>query len=129
MMVVWAELALLAPLDPLVQWWRERRCLDLLDLQVWMGPLECQAILDLKEKWELEETWVPEGLLVKMDFRDRLDFKASRAEWEMLASQAYKVRRETLVLLGKWDLRASRELLDFLDSQVNREFLVCQEIR
>ena len=94
-----------------------------------MGPQECRAILDLRERWELEETWVLEDLLGKMDFRDHLDFRASRAEWEMLASQVYKVRRETLALLGKWDLQVSRELLDFLDSQVNREFLVCQEIR
>ena len=53
---------------------------DLLDLLVLMGHLECLEILDLKEKWELEETWDQGDPPVKTDFKGHLDFRASRAE-------------------------------------------------
>ena len=94
-----------------------------------MEPLECLEILDLKEKWELEEIWDPGDLLVKMVFKDHLDCRASRAELEILVNQVYKVRKETQALVGKWDLLAFKELLDSLDNQDSREYLVCQVTR
>ena len=80
MMAEWEELALLDPLVLLVQWLKEKRCLDLLDLLVLMGHLEFLEILDLKEKWELEETWDQGDPPVKTDFKGHLDYRASRAE-------------------------------------------------
>lgn len=119
------ELVLLDLLVLLELWLKEKRCLDLLDLLVLMGPLECLGIQVLKEKWELEEIWVLGDLLVKMDFKGHLDCRANREELETLVNQVCKVRRETQALVGKWDLLAFKELLDFQDSQVSREFLVC----
>lgn len=126
------ELEELVPVDLLVlleQWWKAKRCLDLLGQQDLMEPLECLGILDLKEKWEREEIWDPGDLLVKMVFKGHLDCRASRAELEILVNQVYKVRRETLALVGKWDLLAFKELLDFQASQASKEFLVCQGTR
>ena len=80
MMAEWEELALLDPLVLLVQWLKEKRCWDLLDLLVLMGHLECLEILDLKEKWEPEETWDQGDPPVKTDFKGHLDYRASRAE-------------------------------------------------
>jgi len=80
MMAEWEELALLDPLVLLVQWLKEKRCWDLLDLLVLMVHLECLEILDLKEKWEPEETWDQGDPPVKTDFKGHLDFRASRAE-------------------------------------------------
>ena len=129
MMVVLEELVLLDLLVLLELWLKEKRCLDLLDLLVLMGPLECLGIQVLKEKWELEEIWDLGDLLVKMDFKGHLDCRANREELETLVNQVYKVRRETQALVGKWDLLAFKELLDFQDSQASREFLVCQGTR
>lgn len=77
------ELEELVPVDLLVlleQWWKAKRCLDLLGQQDLMEPLECLGILDLKEKWEQEEIWDRGDLLVKMVFKGHLDCRESRAE-------------------------------------------------
>lgn len=129
MMVELEELVLLDLLVLLELWLKEKRCLDLQDLLVLMGPLECLEIQVLKEKWELEEIWDLGDLLVKMDFKDLLDCRANREELETLVNQVYKVRRETQALVGKWDLLAFKELPDFQDSQASREFLVYQGTR
>lgn len=46
-----------------------------------------------------------------------------------MVNRVYKVRRETQARVGKWDLLAFKELLDFLDNQDSREYLVCQVTR
>jgi len=46
-----------------------------------------------------------------------------------LVNRVYKVRRETQARVGKWDLLAFKELLDSLDNQDSREYLVCQVTR
>ena len=46
-----------------------------------------------------------------------------------MVNQVYKVRRETQAQVGKWDLLAFKELLDFQASLASKEFLVCQGTR
>ena len=46
-----------------------------------------------------------------------------------MVNQVYKVRRETQAQVGKWDLLVFKELLDSLDNQDSREYLVCQVTR
>jgi len=85
--------------------------------------------LEQREKWELEETWVPEVLLEKMDFRVLQVCKVKREELEMLVNLDYKDRKETRALMEKWDHLEFKEHQDYLDSLDNREYLDFLEIK
>jgi len=85
--------------------------------------------LEQREKWELEETWVPEVLLEKMDFRVLQVCKVKREELEMLVNLDYKDRKETRALMEKWDHLEFKVPQDYLDSLDNREYLDFLEIK
>jgi len=128
-MVDWERLVLQVHQVLLELWWRVRKSLDLLDLMVWMEHLVFLDYLEQREKWELEETWVPEVLLEKMDFRVLQVCKVKREELEMLVNLDYKDRKETRALMEKWDHLEFKVPQDYLDSLDNREYLDFLEIK
>ena len=123
----WGRLARWVQLGRPAPWWRERRCRDLPGLTGLTEPRECRETLDLREKWEPEETRDPEEWLEKMVCRVRPALRGRRGEWEMWGNPASRVRRATLVRLVSWDPPAYREHPGCPVSRASKAFLACRE--
>ena len=93
-----------------------------------MGHLVYLEILDLREKWVLEETKDSEVRVEKMECVAHLAYKEKKAEQVTLECWVNKEKRVIWEILGRWDHQVYKELQDWPDSLASRVYPECLEI-